>query len=120
MSPLRRRTIEDMRIRNLPATTQRSYTYAVKKFSEHFGRSPDRPGLEEVRAYQVHLASRGIAWSSMNQIVCALRFFYGVTLGRKGLPERIVYARRPQTLPVVPSFEEVGRFLAPIPNLKSS
>jgi integrase/recombinase XerD len=29
----------------------------------------------------VHLVSTGISWPALNQIVCALRFFYGVTLG---------------------------------------
>ena len=56
---------------------------------------PDRLGLKEVRAYQVHLTSRGVAWATLNQIVCALRFFYGVTLGASEVPERIPYARQP-------------------------
>jgi hypothetical protein len=30
-----------------------SYIYAVRKFSRHFGRSPDRLGIEDVRAYQL-------------------------------------------------------------------
>jgi len=94
MSPLRRRMIEDMTIRNLSPATQRSYLHAVSRFSQYFGRSPDRLGLEDVRAYQVHLASKGVAWGSLNQVVCALRFFYGVTLGRETIPERIVYAGR--------------------------
>ena len=55
MSPLRRRMIEDMTVRNLSPATQRSYVHAVAKFSRYFGRSPDRLGLEDVRAYQVHL-----------------------------------------------------------------
>ena len=72
MSPLRRRMIEDMTIRNLSPATQQSYLYAVSKFSRHFGRSPDRLGVEDVRAYLVHLASKGFAWSSLNQNrVCA-------------------------------------------------
>jgi integrase/recombinase XerD len=75
MSPLRRRMIEDMTIRNLSPATQQSYVYAVSKFSRHFGRSPDRLGVEDVRTYLVHLASKGFAWSSLNQTVCALRFF---------------------------------------------
>ena len=50
LSPLRRRMIEDMTIRNLSPATQRSYVHAVAKFSGHFGRSPDRLGLEDVRA----------------------------------------------------------------------
>ena len=47
MSPLRRRIIEDMTIRNLSPATQRSYLHAVSKFSQYFGRSPDRLGLED-------------------------------------------------------------------------
>ena len=43
----------------------------------------------------------GISWPALNQIVCALRFFYGVTLGLDTIPERIAYAREPQKLPVV-------------------
>jgi|SRR6516164_1715160 len=80
MSPLRRRMVEDMTIRNLSPATQQSYLHAVSKFSRYFGHSPDRLGLEDVRAYQVHLISKGVSWASLNQVVCALRFFYGVTL----------------------------------------
>ena len=58
ISPLRRRMIEDMTIRNLSPATQQSYIYAVAKFSRHFGRSPDRLGLEDVRAYQLHLVAQ--------------------------------------------------------------
>ena len=82
LSPLRRRMIEDMTVRNLSPATQRSYLHAVAKFSQYFGRSPDQLDLEDVRAYQVQLVARGISWPALNQIVCALRFFYGVTLGR--------------------------------------
>ena len=89
MSPLRRRMIEDMTIRNLSPATQQSYLHAVSKFSRYFGRSPDRLGLEDVRAFQVHLASKGVSWGSLNQAVCALRFFYGVRPGQATIPERI-------------------------------
>src|ERR1700674_90804 len=67
MSPLRCRMIEDMTIRNLSPATQQSYLGAVTKFSRHFGRSPDRLGIEEVRAYQLHLTSQGVASASLNQ-----------------------------------------------------
>src|SRR5882724_6823288 len=118
MSPLRRRMIEDMTVRNLSPTTQRSYLHAVTKFSRFFNRSPDRLGLEDVRAFQVHLVAAGISWSSLNQTVCALRFFYGVTLGHGEIPERIAYAREPRKLPVVLSADEVVHFLGAVPSLK--
>jgi len=119
MSPLRRRMIEDMTVRNLSPATQQSYVHAVSKFSRYFGRPPDRLGLEDVRAFQVHLVSTGISWPALNQTVCALRFFYGVTLGHGEIPERIPYAREPRKLPVVLSADEVVRFLEAVPSLKT-
>lgn len=119
LSPLRRRMIEDMTVRNMSPATQRSYVSAVSKFSRYFGKSPDRLGLEDVRAFQVHLVSTGISWAGLNQIVCALRFFYGVTLGQAAVPERIPYAREPRKLPVVLSADEVVLFLESVSSLKS-
>ena len=119
MSPLRRRMTEDMTVRNLSPATQRSYIHAVAKVSRYFGRSPARLGLEDVRAFQVHLVAKGISWSALNQTVCALRFFYGVTLGHAEIPERIAYARLPRKLPVVLSADEVVRFLEAVPSLKT-
>ena len=119
LSPLRRRMIEDMTVRNLSPATQRSYVQAVSKFSRFFGRSPERLTLEDVRTYQVHLASKGVGWASLNQTVAALRFFYGVTLGMAEIPERIAYAREPRRLPVVLSADEVVRFLEAVPSLKA-
>jgi len=119
ISPLRRRMLEDMTVRNLSPTTQQSYLYAVSKFSRHFGRSPDRLGAEDVRAYQLHLIAQRRSWSHINQAVSALRFFFGVTLGRPDANERIVAAREPQRLPVVLSGEEVVRFLEAVPVLRN-
>ena len=119
VSPLRRRMIDDMSLRNLSPATQRSYLHAVTKFSRYFGRSPDRLGLEDVRAFQVYLVSQGISWPALNQTVCALRFFYGVTLDRAEVPERIVYARTPRKLPTILSADEVVRFLEAVPSLKA-
>jgi integrase/recombinase XerD len=119
LSPLRRRMIEDMRVRNMSPATQQSYISGVLKFSRYFGRSPDQLGLENVRSFQIHLVSIGVSWPGLNQVVCALRFFYGVTLGRTEIPERIPYAREPQKLPVVLSADEVVRFLQAVSGLKS-
>jgi site-specific recombinase XerD len=103
--------IEDMTVRNLSPVTQRSYLHAVTKFAQFCGRSPDRVGAEEVRRFQMRLVERGVSWSGFNQTVCALRFFFAVTLGRPELAERIPHAREPRQLPVVLSADEVVRFL---------
>jgi integrase/recombinase XerD len=118
ISPLRRRMIEDMTVCNLSPATQRSYVHAVAKFARFFGRSPEKLDLEDVRTFQVHLVAGGLSWPALNQTVCALRFFYGVTLRQADLPERITYAREPQKLPVVLSTAEVVRVLEAVPSLK--
>jgi Phage integrase, N-terminal SAM-like domain len=38
LSPLRRRMIEDMKVRNLSSATQRCYVHAVAQFAQHFNR----------------------------------------------------------------------------------
>ena len=119
MSPLRRRMLDDMTVRNLSPATQRSYVHAVAKFGRFFGCSPDKLDLEDVRAFQVHLVAGGISWPALNQTVCALGFLYGVTFRQSDLPERIRYGREPQKLPVVLGADEVVRFLEAVPSLKS-
>ena len=118
ISQLRCRMIEDMTLRNLSPSTQQSYIYAVANFGRHFGRSPDKLGLEEVRAYQLHLIGKKRSWSHINQVTCALRFFFVMTLGRKEAVERIISAREPLKQPLVLSAEEVVRFLEAVPALR--
>ena len=119
MSPLRRRMIEDMTIRNLSPSTQQSYIYAIAKFSRHFGCSPDQLCLEQVRAYQLHLIKQKRSWSHINQVACALRFFYGVTLGQTEAFEQIVGGQKPDKLPLVLSAEEIARFLQAVAGLRN-
>ena len=55
MTPLRQRMLEDMGIRNFTRNTQSSYLTQVGAFAKHFDKSPELLGLEEIRAWQVHL-----------------------------------------------------------------
>jgi site-specific recombinase XerD len=50
--------------------------------------------------------------------VCALRFFYHVTLGKDWAIKHIVFPKREKKLPVVLSLTEVSKFLKDIRNLK--
>ena len=119
MSPLRRRMIEDMTLRNLSRQTQQSYIYVVAKFSRHFNRPPHRLGMDDVRAYQLHLIGQKYSWSHINQVACALRFFYGITLDQKEAFERIVTGKHPEKLPPVLDHEEVARFLKAVEGLRN-
>ena len=104
LSPLRRRMIEDMTVRNMSPATQRSYISAVSKFSRYFGKSPERLDLEDVRAFQLHLVSTGISWPGLNQIrwrPCASST--ASRSARRIVPKRIPYARAPRKLLIVRS-----------------
>lgn len=111
--------IEDMTVHNLSLSKQQSCVYAVANSSRHFGRSPDQLGLDEVRAYQLHLIGVKRSWTHVNQVTRALRFFFAVMLGRREVVERIISAREPVKKPLVLSAEEVARFLAAVPDLRS-
>ena len=54
MTPLRRRMIEDMQVRNLSLHTQASFVQQVSLFARHFGKSPELLGPGEIRSYQVY------------------------------------------------------------------
>jgi site-specific recombinase XerD len=118
ISPLRRRMIEDMTIRKFAPKTQSSYLRAVKNFTVFLGRAPDQASAEDLRRYQLHLASSGVATPSLNATVTALRFFFAVTLGHREVTDRMPFVREPRKLPVVLSPEEVARFLEAAPGLK--
>lgn len=112
MTALRQRLMEDMQVRNYSPRTVEAYVGAVVKLAKHFMKSPDQLTSEEVRAFQVHLLSKKTSWSQFNQIVCGLRFFYRTTLGRPEVVAMLPYGKKPKTLPVVLSVEEVAQLLA--------
>jgi site-specific recombinase XerD len=113
MTPLRQRLIEDLQVRNYSPRTVECYVHHVAAFARHFQASPDRLGPEEIRAYQVYLVQeKHASWSLFNQAACALRFFYNVTLARNYPREYVPYGKRPKTLPVVLSREEVAKLFS--------
>ena|SRR3712207_2659249 len=67
VSPLRRRMIEDMTIRQFGERTKRDYIRQVREFTAFLGRSPDGAEPEDLRRYQLHLASFGASYARMNQ-----------------------------------------------------
>jgi integrase/recombinase XerD len=115
MTPLRQRFLQDLQIRNYAANTIQAYLAGLLRFVTHFRRSPDQLGAEHVRDFQLHLLQQRVSWSLFNQTVCALRFFYAVTLQRPGIVAMIPYGKKPKPQPVVLSPDEVSRFFRAVP-----
>ena len=118
ISPLRRRMIEDMTVRGFTACTQRGYLAAVRNFTAFLGRSPDQATAEDLRRFQLHMRSEGASPTTMNAAVSALRFLFGVSLGRSDAEVGMTTVREPRRLPVILSPQEVARLLDAAPGLK--
>jgi len=117
-TPLRQRMIEDMSIRQFGEKTQRDYVRVVADFARFLRCSPDQAEPEDLRRYQLHLATDGASPAKMNAAVSALRFFFKVTLARQGYGERLATVRKEDRLPEVLSPEEVALLLHCAPSLK--
>ena len=111
ISPLRRRMMEDMTVRNFVAKTQIDYVRRVKNFTIFLGRSPDTATREDVRRYLLHLASSGMGAGSVNGAGSALQFLFDITLDRPDIVRHLPVAREPRKAPVILSPEEVARML---------
>ena len=102
ISPLRRRLIEDMTIRRLGPGTQHQYIRHVKSLADFVGRSPDKASPEDVRRYQLRLASIATTVPTLNAGASALRFFFRVTLKRRDLANAVVSVRQNRPLSLAP------------------
>lgn len=119
MTALRRRMIEDMRLRNFSPHTRDAYVRAVAAFARHFDQSPEGLTAGHVRRYLLHLVQeRRVSWSLYNQTRCALQFFYRVTLGRDERFDALPCAREPRRTPTVLSTDELQRLFGVARNLK--
>ena len=111
ISPLRRRMIEDMTVRGFTACTQRGCIAAVRRFTIFLRRSPDQATADDLRRFQLRMREEGVSATTMNAVVAALRFFFGVTLGRTEAEVALTSVREPRRLPVILSPQEVTRLL---------
>jgi integrase/recombinase XerD len=119
MTELRKRMIEDLRLRNYSDNTILIYTNTVADFARYFHRSPDKLGPEEIRQYQLYLLDvRKLAWSTFVQRTGALKFFYTRTLKQPWFVQEVAKPKVRRPLPTVLSREEVTALLDATPNLK--
>ena len=118
MTPLRKRMLEDLQIRNYAPTTVAAYIRSVAEFAKHFGKSPELLGAEHIREYQLHLIKeKQVSLSTYIQAVCALRFLYSSTLHLAVGIDRIPLPRYQKKLPLILSPTEVKRLLEAPKNL---
>lgn len=119
MTPLRKRMVEDMQLRNFTSETQRNYVHHIAQLARFYDTSPDHLDLEDLREYQLYLTTgRGLSPQSVNQFAAAATFLYTVTLELPWPEHALVRASVPHKLPMVLSPEEVARFFDHVPTLR--
>jgi integrase/recombinase XerD len=107
MTPLRKKMIRAMELRNLSPNTQRGYLTAVKGLSRHYQKSPDKLTQEMVEDYLLYLKKdKGNALSSCRSVFTGLKFFYNNVAAEQ---IRIEYSggTRARKLPEVLTQEEI-------------
>lgn len=119
MGEMRDRMEKELKLRGYRPATIKAYLRVVRSFVQHHRRSAETMGSPEARAYLLHLIEeKHLAWPTVNQAVCALRFFYGQVLRRPFEVEMIPYQKRKKRLPFALSEREVAALLAVGTNLK--
>jgi integrase/recombinase XerD len=111
MTPLRKRMLEDMRLRNFSPETQRSYIHYIAEYAMYFKTSPANLGPEAIRDFQLYLLEeRKMSAESINCFTSAAKFIYLTTLELPWSESHFARMRVPSKLPVVLSRAEVELF----------
>ena len=119
MTPLRKRMMEELQLRNLSPMTANTYIHLVERFARYFNQSPARLGPEQVRQYLLHLIQeKKVVASTLLVNRSALRFLYVGILKQKWFDEEIACPKRRPTLPGMLSRSEMTRILDHTHNLK--
>lgn len=114
MTALRENFIRELVIRGMALKTQGAYIRAVYFLAKHYHKSPDELSDQELKGYLYYLVQeKKLAPSSVNQVVCGLRFFYKTVLKRSVdfLCEALPFGPRVVRRPKVFSMEEIEQLL---------
>ena len=113
MGDLRDRMVRDMDVRHFSGRTVEAYVAGVKGLAKYYMQAPDQLSDDQVQRYLLYLREeRQLSSSSCNQIRCALKFFYEVTVRRPQPSLTVPPMRQAQKLPEILSREEVERIVA--------
>ncbi len=100
MTSLRKKMVEDLRLKGIAPSTQYQYVSSVRRFAEHHGRSPAKLDTRHVREFLLHLRDLDRAPATIVVYWAALLFLYAVTLRRPGVMADVPRPRVPRRDPV--------------------
>src|SRR5260370_11219232 len=100
ISPLRRRMIEDMTVRNFVEKTRNDYIRHVRTFTAFFGRAPDTAAPEDLRLFQLHETQAGAGASGIIGSVWALISSCTLRVDRPVMDRHLRLMREPRRIPL--------------------
>lgn len=119
MGKLHDRMKGDLLLKAYSLHTQSAYLRCARHFASHYMRSPEEMGETEVRSFLLHLVrERQASPATQDMYVNALKFLYTITLKRPEVVKDLSHPKRPKTLPVILSPEEVLRVFEAIRAVK--
>ena len=118
MTPLRQRMIHELELHRKSPHTIEAYVTAMAQLARHYGRSPDAISIEEIRDFLHHLITvQKVAFSTCNQKLAGIQFFYHHVLGQEQFSLRVP-AKRSGRLPEPLSRSEIAKLFEVTSNLK--
>jgi integrase len=118
MTPLRHKMIRELELHRKSPLTVKAYVAAVAQLAQHYRRSPDAISVEEVRDFLHYLITQEkAAFSTCNQKLAGIQFFYRHVLGQEGFSLRVP-AKRSGRLPEPLSRSEIAKLLDATRNTK--
>ena len=103
MTKLRSRMMQDLKLGGYSPRTQEHYLRSIAQFAKFHGKSPDRLGQSEVRAWVEHIYAQkpALSMQRVRQHFAALRFLYSKTMGRPEVTSFLSWPTDPEKLPAV-------------------
>jgi len=84
MTSLRQKMIYELELHRKSEATVKAYVAAVAQLAKHYRRSPDLLSVEQIRDFLHHeITVRKLAFSTVNQKLAGIRFFYHEVLGQE-------------------------------------
>jgi site-specific recombinase XerD len=118
MTPLQKKMIKAMELRNLAKGTQYYYRLAVKGIARFYNQPPDTLTQEMIEDYLLYLKNdKGNTPGSCGCSVSGLRFFYR-HVAEKEIPFSFSIGKKPTKLPRVLTPEQIDKLINAPRNLK--
>ena len=111
MTPLRKKMIKAMELRNLAKGTQDYYLLAVKGIARFYNQRPDTLTREMIEDYLLYLKNdKGNTPGSCHCVVCGLRFFYR-HVAEKEVSFSFSIGKKPTKLPRVLTVKQIDKLI---------